>query len=65
LRELLPEAAGLEIERYPLPNLLSVNFIVKGLLGEGVASSTRSDPQAKSFGEFLRAKLVDVPEALL
>jgi len=64
-RELLPEAAALEIERYDLPNLLSLNFIVKGLLGEGVASSTRSDPQAKSFGEFLRAKLVEVPESLL
>lgn len=65
LAELLPEAAGLAIERYELPNLLSLNFIVKGLLGEGVASSTRSDPQAKSFGEFLRAKFVDVPESLL
>ncbi len=65
LAELLPEAAGLEIERYELPNLLSLNFIVKGLLGDGVASSTRSDPQAKSFGEFLRAKLVDVPASLL
>lgn len=65
LRELLPEAAGLMIERHDLPNLLSVNFIVRGLLGDGVASSTRSDPQAKSFGEFLRAKVVDIPESLL
>jgi len=65
MQTLLPEAAGLEIERYALPNLLSVNFIVKGLLGEGVASSTRGDPQAKSFGEFLRAKVVEIPEALL
>lgn len=65
LSQLLPEAAGLTIERHPLPNLLSLNFIIKGLLGDGVASSTRSDPQAKSFGEFLRAKLVDVPVSLL
>jgi len=31
----------------------------KRLLGEGVSASTRSD------GEYLRAKIVDVPEALL
>ena len=29
------------------------------------AASTRSDPQAKSLGEYLRAKLVDIPRALL
>ena len=38
---------------------------VRGLLGEGVASSTRPDAQAKSLGEYLRSRLVDVPEALL
>jgi hypothetical protein len=64
-RELVPEAAPLTVERYPLPNLLSVNFVVVGLLGDGVAASTRSDPQAKSLGEYLRAKLVDIPRALL
>ena len=36
-----------------------------GLLGEGVASSVRQDPQAKGLGEYLRAKVVDVPESLL
>ena len=64
-RELIPEAALLPVERYPLPNLLSINFVVVGLLGDGVAASTRSDPQAKSFGEYLRAKLADIPRALL
>jgi hypothetical protein len=34
-------------------------------LGEGVSSSTRFDPQAKSLGEYLRSRLVDLPEALL
>jgi hypothetical protein len=63
-RELLPEAAGLEIERYELANLRALNFVIQGLLGEGVSSSTRTDPQAKSLGEFLRAKLVDVPIGL-
>ena len=65
LRQLLPEARGLAVDRYPLPNLLAINFVVRGLLGEGVSSSTRPDPQAKSLGEFLRSRLVDVPAALL
>ena len=65
LRELLPEAAGLDVDRYPLPNLLAVNFVVHGLLGEGVASSTRPDPQAKSLGEYLRSRVVEVPVELL
>ncbi|HYD48452.1 MAG TPA: acyclic terpene utilization AtuA family protein [Terriglobales bacterium] len=64
-RELIPDAEGLKVERYELPNLLSLNFIVVGLLGDGVAASTRSDPQAKSFGEYVRAKVVDVPRVLL
>lgn len=60
-----PEAAGLRIERFELPNLRSLNFVVHGLLGEGVASCTRPDPQAKGLGEYLRSRLVDVPESLL
>ena len=50
LRELLPEARELEIDRYELPNLRALNFVLKGFLGEGVMSSTRMDPQAKSLG---------------
>ncbi len=63
LRGLLPEAAGLEIDRYDLPNLRSLNFVLHGLLGDGVAGSTRFDPQAKALGEWLRARLADIPEA--
>ncbi|HSL25790.1 MAG TPA: acyclic terpene utilization AtuA family protein, partial [Acidimicrobiia bacterium] len=65
LHHLLPEAEELRIERYELPNLLALNFVVFGLLGEGVSSSTRTDPQAKSLGEFLRARLVEIPRSLL
>jgi hypothetical protein len=64
-RALLPEAAGLEIRRYELPNLLAVNFVVVGLLGLGVAASTRPDPQAKGLGEYLRSRYVDIPVQLL
>jgi hypothetical protein len=65
VRRLLPEAADRPIEVHPLPNLLAVNVVVHGLLGEGVASSTRPDPQAKGLGEYLRSRLVDVPVDLL
>ena len=64
-RELLPEAKELAVDRYELPNIRSLNFVVHGLLGEGVASSTRPDPQAKSLGEYLRSRIVEVPEHLV
>jgi hypothetical protein len=65
LRVLLPETAPLPVDRYELPNLNALNFVVHGLLGEGVAASTRFDPQAKALGEWLRSRVVDVPEELL
>ena len=64
-RALVPEARGLEVRRYQLPNLLALNFVVVGLLGEGVSSSTRIDPQAKGLGEWLRARVVDLPVTLV
>ena len=64
LRALLPEAQALRIERHRLPRIRSLNFVIVGLLQEGVAASTRYDGQAKSLGEWLRARLVDVPSSL-
>ncbi len=65
IRLLMPETDGLVIRRYELANIRALNFVIEGLLGDGVASSTRLDAQAKSLGEFLRAKHVDIPVALL
>ena len=65
LKELLPEVAQFQVDRHRLPNLRSLNFVVHGLLEEGVAAATRQDGQAKSLGEWLRAKIVEVPESLL
>jgi hypothetical protein len=65
LRMLLPEATRLPVHRFELANLNAVNFVVVGLLGEGVAASTRPDPQAKGLGEYLRSRLVDIPAHLL
>ena len=65
LRTLLPETADLTIERHRLPALRSLNFLIRGLLGEGVAASSRQDGQAKSLGEWARARIVDMPASLL
>ncbi len=65
LRLLLPALANLPVERYRLPNLRALNFVIVGLLGRGVAASTRLDPQAKALGEELRAALADIPTQLL
>jgi len=62
---LVPSVAGCRIERYRLPNLLALNFVVVGLLGRGVAASTRLDPQAKALGEELRAAPADIPVDLI
>ncbi len=63
-KRLLPDMAGFEVERYELPNLRALNFYIKGILTTGAASNHRIDKQAKSLGEYLRAKHVDVPETL-
>ncbi len=65
LRELLPETAELPVARHLLPNLRAVNFVVLGLLGQGVGAQARFDPQGKAVGEWLRARYLDVPEVLL
>ncbi|MGW6769510.1 acyclic terpene utilization AtuA family protein [Streptomyces sp. NPDC055037] len=64
-RELIPESRELTVVRHLLPRLRAVNFVVEGLLGEGVAARARFDPQAKALGEWLRARHADIPEVLL
>ncbi|MGW3017336.1 acyclic terpene utilization AtuA family protein [Streptomyces longwoodensis] len=64
-RALLPETAPLPVTRHVLPRLRALNFVVEGILGEGVAAQARFDPQAKALGEWLRSRHLDIPEALL
>jgi len=65
LQRLLPETASFPVRRHVFANLRALNFVIEGLLGEGVGSSTRFDPQAKALGEWLRSRTVDIPEVLL
>ncbi|WP_405533561.1 acyclic terpene utilization AtuA family protein [Streptomyces avidinii] len=64
-QELLPETRDLPVTRHELPHLRALNFTVTGILGDGVASGHRFDPQAKALGEWLRARHLDIPVALL
>jgi hypothetical protein len=64
VRELLPETAPHAIRRTVLANLRAVNFVVEGLLGQGVAYNARFDPQAKGLAEWLRSRTVLLPRHL-
>ena len=65
LKQLLPDMANFPIDRYELANIKSLNFYIHGILQDGVSSNTRTDAQAKSLGEYLRAKLIDVPVEII
>ncbi|MFE9340945.1 acyclic terpene utilization AtuA family protein [Streptomyces sp. NPDC007063] len=65
LRVLLPEVRDLPVTRHEFRNLAALNFVIDGILGDGVASQHRFDPQAKALGEWLRARHLDIPEVFL
>jgi hypothetical protein len=65
VRALLPEAAGCEMRLWELPRLRACGVTIIGLLGRGVAANPHLDSQAKGLGEYLRAKHMDMPTALL
>ncbi|KAK7444998.1 hypothetical protein CaCOL14_001781 [Colletotrichum acutatum] len=53
------------VERCEFPGLWAVHFVIKGILQEGVSSSSVLDGFAKSLGEFLRARVVGLPVDLV
>ena len=65
LKELLPDLKDFKIERFELSNINSLNFYIHGILEDGVSSNNRKDSQAKSLGEYLRAKIIKVPKEIL
>lgn len=62
---LLKDLAPYPVERYEFPNLYGLNFYIRDLLGDGVSASSRMDPQAKTLGEYLRARVIDAPRCLV
>ena len=65
LKELLPDLNQYKIERFELANINSLNFYIHDILQDGVSSNDKKDGQAKSLGEYLRAKKVKVPQSII
>ncbi len=65
LKELLPDLNQYKIERFELANINSLNFYIHHILQDGVSSNDKKDGQAKSLGEYLRAKKVKVPQSII
>jgi hypothetical protein len=51
-----------DVERYELPNLGALNFLLHGALGGGGTVSLRTDAQGKTFGAGLLGLEIEVPE---
>lgn len=49
------------IERVEFPHIRAVHFVVYGLLGRGVSSSSRLDGFGKGVADFLRDRVVEGP----
>ena len=72
LRELTPQRVKRHfgelvqgpVERYELPNLAALNFLLHGALGGGGTVSLRTDAQGKTFGAALLSLEIEVPEGL-
>ena len=64
-KELLPESSKLTVDRYELPRLKALNFVVHGLLDGGATEARRFDKQAKALGEWLRSRHVPIPGRLV
>jgi Acyclic terpene utilisation family protein AtuA len=54
-----------DVERFELPNLLAVNFILHRSLGGGGTSSLLLDAQGKTYAQYLLAAEVEVPDSLI
>ena len=65
LKELLPDLQKFKIERFELANINSLNFYIHDILQDGISSNNRKDGQAKSLGEYLRAKKIKVPHSII
>lgn len=52
-----------EVERYELPNLNALNFLLHGALGGGGTLSLKTDAQGKVFSTALLRMVIEVPDA--
>ncbi len=64
-KALVPEVSALRVDRYEMPGILGVNFVVNSYLEAGAASSTNIDNQAKGLGEYLGSRTILIPARLV
>ncbi len=50
------------MERFELPNLFALNFLLHGALGGGGTVSLKTDAQGKVFSTSLLRLVIDVPD---
>jgi hypothetical protein len=65
LTELLASPKAIPVERYEMPKLRGLCFVLQGCLAPSSSAGLALDQLGKSLGEFLRARHVDVPVSLL
>lgn len=53
------------VERFDVPNLLALNFVLHDSLGGGGTESLLTDAQGKTHGQGLLAMELEIPEDLL
>lgn len=54
-----------KVERFEVPNLLALNFILHDSLGGGGTESLKTDAQGKTHGQGLLSLEIEVSETLL
>ncbi|MES2357347.1 MAG: hypothetical protein V4529_03290 [Gemmatimonadota bacterium] len=52
-----------EVDRFELPNLNALNFLLHGALGGGGTLSLKTDAQGKVYSTALLRMMLDVPDA--
>jgi hypothetical protein len=55
--------AGVKVDRYDLPGIGAMNFMLYEALGGGGIASLRNDPQGKAYAQMLMDMPVEVPKA--
>jgi len=53
-----------EVERFEMPNLLCLNFILHNSLGGGGSETLRNDAQGKTYGQAILLMEIDIPEKI-
>ena len=54
-----------QVERFFLPGLPAMNFLLHDVLGGGGIASLRCDPQGKGYAQLLLCERIDIPSKLL